>query len=417
MTTWWRDIPLVARSLMTIRFLRSISQGALAVDFVLYLHAMHWSAAAIGLLLMASGLTGALLSIVVGLISDQYGRKPFLLFYEGGLVLGTLLIVFTHLRIVLIVVAIFFAFGRGANGSSGPFAPAEQAWLASVIPPLRRGSLFSVNAALTFWGMAIGSFLAGVLPGFLTGTQPVVRFDPLFWLTIVIGVINAVQIWWTPEPKAQATEPVAENVSSIDETTLRHQENKALSLLALVNTINSLGVGLIAPLLPYWFSVRFGVGPKAIGPVYGLTFLLTGLSSLAIGKVSQRIGLMGSIVWPRFIGVIALISMAFMPSFLPAAILYILRSVVNRGSMGTRQAFSVSLVRDKRRGFASSLNAVSWTVPASIGPAIGGWLMGMGSLDWPFVLASALQLGYIVIFPRVMGQYDPTRGLSKSPLT
>lgn len=134
MTTWWRDIPLVARSLMTIRFLRSVSQGALAVDFVLYLHAMHWSAAAIGLLLMASGLTGALLSIVVGLISDQYGRKPFLLFYEAGLVLGTLLIVFTHLRIVLIVVAISllltgsqWIFGTVCTGRTGMVGECDSA--------------------------------------------------------------------------------------------------------------------------------------------------------------------------------------------------------------------------------------------------------------------------------------------------
>jgi MFS family permease len=207
--------------------------------------------------------------------------------------------------LVLVLVAILFAFGRGANGSSGPFAPAEQAWLASSIPDARRGSLFSLNAALTFWGMGIGSFLAGILPGLMTGRAVVVRYDPLFWLTIVVAMINLVQIWFTPEPPRGRREKNPSQAAQKTEQGVRQRENKALTLLALVNIVNSLGVGLIAPLLPYWFSVRFGVGPSAIGPVYGFTFLLTGLSSLVVGRLSDRIGLMGSIIWPRLIGVVA----------------------------------------------------------------------------------------------------------------
>jgi MFS family permease len=74
--------------------------------------------------------------------------------------------------------------------------------------------------------------------------------------------------------------------------------------------------------------------------------------------------------------------------------------------MGARQAFSVSLVRDRRRGLASSLNTVSWNVPAALGPALGGWLIGAGALFWPFVLAAALQFGYVALFPAVMGRYE-----------
>jgi MFS family permease len=89
---WWNEIPLIARNLMAIRLLRSVAQGALAVDFVLYLRDMHWSAVGIGFLLMASGLVGAGLSLLVGLVSDKRGRKPFLLFYETGLAIGAGLI-------------------------------------------------------------------------------------------------------------------------------------------------------------------------------------------------------------------------------------------------------------------------------------------------------------------------------------
>jgi hypothetical protein len=41
------------RRLITARAIRSVAQGALVVDFVLYLRALSWSASVIGLLLEA----------------------------------------------------------------------------------------------------------------------------------------------------------------------------------------------------------------------------------------------------------------------------------------------------------------------------------------------------------------------------
>ncbi len=45
------DSVRTTRSLLTIRFIRSVGQGALAVDFTLYLRALGWSAPAISAVL------------------------------------------------------------------------------------------------------------------------------------------------------------------------------------------------------------------------------------------------------------------------------------------------------------------------------------------------------------------------------
>ena len=417
----FRSLHPTTRRLIAARFLRSIAQGALAVDFVLYLHLRGWNAPEIGMLLMSGGLAGAALSLVVGVSSDRIGRKLFLLIYETGLALGTGAVLLTQDVWLLVLVAALFGFGRGANGASGPFAPAEQAWLAQDIPAARRGTVFSFNAALQFWGMGVGSILSGFLPHLWPGATGPAAYDPLFALNLIIAIINYVQIATlheeTPkngvadsgmEPTAGQDE-AAERTERAENLAVRQRENKALTLLTIVNMVNALGVGVVAPLMPYWFSVRFGVGPEAIGPVYGLTFLLTGLSSLFVGRMSEQIGLTKSILLPRLIGIVMLIALPLVPTFSMAAVLYVIRSIVNRGSMGARQAFSVGLVRDQRRGLASSLNAVSWNVPAAVGPAVGGWLLGMGSLFWPFALAAGLQLAYIVMFGAMLGPYDPQR--------
>lgn len=411
----WTSLDPIARQLIVARFLRSIAQGALGVDFTLYLKLRHWTASEVGLLLMAGGLAGAGLSLLVGTASDRIGRRLFLLVYEGGLILGTLAIILFPSVWVLILTAALFGFGRGANGSSGPFAPAEQAWLAQSISNRRRGSVFSFNAGLQFWGMGIGSLMAAFLPNLLPGVVGPERYIPLFILNLVIAIINLVQIGVLKETRAPRVSASTVPNEIREEANVTKRENRALGLLAVVNMVNSLGVGLVAPLLPYWFNLRFGVGPSEIGPVYAVTFFLTGFSSLLIGKMSQTVGLIRSIVLPRILGVGLLVAIPFMPSFWIAAVLYVVRSIVNRGSVGARQAFSMGLVRDQRRGLASSLNAVSWSVPAAIGPALGGRLISLGSLELPFLIASGLQLAYVILFPIMMGQYDVSRPKASHP--
>ncbi len=397
----WQSLGRTARQLISARLFRAVAQGALAVDFTLYLKARGWSAPEIGLLLMASGLVGAGLSLFVGIVSDRVGRRLFLLIYECGLIIGTALILATPSAWVVAVPAILFGFGRGANGSSGPFAPAEQAWLAQAVPLQRRASVFSFNAGLQFVGMGVGSLLAALLPQMSAASGGPAGYLPIFVLNLIAAVVNLWQIWSIREAATKEEPRFKGNADTITK-----KENRALTLLVTVNMVNALGVGIIAPLLPYWFNLKFGVGPAAIGPVYAITFFLTAAFTLVIARLSDQVGLVRAIILPRILGVALLVAIPFMPTFAWAAVLYVARSIVNRSSLGARQAFSVSLVRDRRRGLATSLNAVSWSLAGALGPAFGGWLIGIGALVWPFLAAAALQTGYVILFPVILGRYD-----------
>ncbi|MCL8207030.1 MAG: hypothetical protein K6V97_03010 [Actinomycetia bacterium] len=82
------------------------------------------------------------------------------------------------------------------------------------------------------------------------------------------------------------------------------------------------------------------------------------------------------------------------------------RELVNRGSLGLRQAVSVSLTRDTRSGLAAGLSTASMRLPASVGPLVAGWLMDSGNLALPFFLGAAVQLGYAVLYGRLFGHLD-----------
>ena len=418
---WWRTLHPTARTLMATRFLRSIGQGALVVDFVLYLEALHWNAVTIGALLTGAGLGGTALMLGSGTLSDRFGRRPFLLGYQLATAVGALALVLDPRSWILVLSTVLLGCGRGANGAAGPFGPVEHAWLAQSVPPADRGQVFSLNGALGFWGMGLGAWLGAAVPllgHLLPGPS---AYRPLFALSLVIAVVNLLQVASIrgadlvrrPAPAGEAAAARNAATAGPADAPVRRRENVAMALLTAVNSVNALGIGLFSPLLVYWLSVRYGVGSAAIGSTYAVALILTGVSSVMVGEMTTRIGIVRSVVWVRVVGVGLLAAMPLMPTYRWAAAIYVVRSIFNRGSAGARQAFGVSLVRDERKGLASSLNGLSMRLPSALGPALAGWLMEGGSLDLPFYCAAALQLAYVVLFGTVLGRYDrpPARGV------
>ena len=409
------DLHPTTRRLMFARALRSISQGALVVDFALYLHALGWSGIAIGLVLAGGGLFGAGLGLVVGVTSDRLRRKPFLLAYESIALLGGIIALLSAQPVILASAAIVGGFGRGANGAAGPFSPAEQAWLAEDVAPARRGRVYSLNSALGFFGMSLGA-LSAILPalwsGWLTGA---LAYRPLFALVGLAAAANLLLLSQAHE-EYRRPEQAADPQGRQREGQVRRQENQILGKLVLINAFNGLAIGLSGPLISYWFALRFGVGPAAIAPVMAATFLLTGAASLLTGRLTERIGIVRSVIWERLIGLLLLVLLPLMPVYWLAALVYLLRSAFNRGVAGAQQALTVGLVRDERRGLATSLNAVSFQMPQSAGPGIAGYLLHVGQLTLPFYVAALLQGIYLVLYRRVFLDYElPLESTSNEP--
>lgn len=399
--------------LQVTRFLRSISQGIAVVDLTLYLRELGWSATAIGGVLAAAAVIGAALILFVGILSDRFGRKPFLLVYESLTTLCSLLLILTASPVILSIVIILTGFGRGQNGAAGPFTPAEQAWMTAHIARADRGRIFSINTALGFFGMAIGALLAG-LPHFWTHIWAgALAYRPLFGLIFLLSLVGTIVIATAPgtrsrpqqEPRIAVTD-AAPASDTPGEKAIRRRENGSMAKLAIVNTLNGLAIGFFGPLMSYWFATRFGVSAAAIGVTLALSFAFTGISSIITGGLAQRFGMVRSVVWLQLTGIVFILVMPLMPSFWLASILYIARSAVSRGTQGAQSALSTSLTRDHRRGFSVSMNALTIRLASVIGPVGAGYLIDLGDFAVPFYIAGALQLASTLLYGRLFGTFD-----------
>lgn len=380
--------------LQATRLVRSVWQGALVVDFALYLKALGWGAVAISVVLSGALLLGAALTMALGPLSDRFGRRRFLLAYDAAQALAALVAWWTPSTWPLALAAVVGGFGRGGNGAAGPFSPVEQAWIAQCVPAARRGMFYSVNAALGFFGMAIGAVLAGA-PGWAWGAEPpAAAYRPLFLMTALLSLVTLAMIWVARDGEA-GRGPVAE-----EDPGQRRRENGLVRRMVLANLLNGAGLGLSGPLITYWFALKFSHGPASIGAMMATGFVLAGIASLLAGGLSRRIGVVRSVVLMRLAGLVLLVALPFAGSFWLASLLYVGRTVLNRGTSGARSAVNVGIVRASRRGFSSAASNVALQVPRAIGPVFAGALFQSGLLATPFLVAALFQAGYVWVYDR-----------------
>lgn len=397
------------RLLLATRFVRSVGQGCMAVDFTLYLHDLHWSAPSISAVLSAALGLGVVLTLIAGPLSDRGGRRRFLFVYEFAQVFAGLAAALSANPALLWTAALVGGFGRGGNGAAGPFAPVEQAWLAQFLTPTQRGPVYSLNAALGFAGNAAGAVIAA-LPSMLQPILPgVLSYRPLFALSAIGSLVCCALILRTPDSEVHR-DPQPEPTPRED-----REENRLVLWLMLANVMNGAGIGATGPLIAYWFAVRFGEGPAQIGPLMAAGFLMAAIASIGTGYLSRWLGVVRAVVVMRLAGLALLIALPFAPSFGLAATCYVLRAMFNRGTTGARSALNVSIVRARRRGFAASMGNVSMQVPRAVSPILTGFLFAAGDLALPFLIGAAFQGAYLVLYYWGFRRVDP--GVDKNDQT
>ncbi len=404
------SLPLFARLLNAARFSRSIAQGVLAADFVLYLRSLHWSGGEIGAVLAMSLVFSVFLTVAAGIPSDRYGRKPFVLAYDGLYVLACLAAIVSKSHGVLAAAAIVGGFGRGANGVAGPFGDIEKAWITQSPNARTWSHALNLNSTLGFLGMALGCASAA-LPGlFPRDAGGGLDYQLVFPIALTAAMVSFCCLAIAEDRHAE----IVDAVPGRNEPEMRRLENRNLRRLSSVNMLNGMGIGLVGPLTSYWFAAKFGVGPKHIGPMMAAGFLLAAFSAHISAAFTVRFGLIPVIVGQRGAAVLALLALPFTSSLGAATTMYLLFNTLNRASNGPRATMTAALVRNRRRGLAGTISSVSRQIPQSLGPVLAGLMYDAGLFATPFLAAAAFHAGYLYLYYRHFGEHDPLRTEAKS---
>ncbi|HEX5436166.1 MAG TPA: MFS transporter [Gemmatimonadaceae bacterium] len=381
-----RDLQL----LFAGRALRSVSQSYLAVIVPLYLAHLGYGPVRIGVFFTVGALGSMSLTATVGFLADRFGRKALLVILGVLTAVCGLAFVFTQQFAILLVASGLGAIGRGggagSGGAFGPYAPAEQALIAEHAGDHYRTTAFSVVAVVGVIAAALGSLLA-TTPTLLhraTGMADVEAERGLFLLTTVLGLAMALVVL----PLRESPRPVRAPGTRHH---LAHSTWHVLVRLFVTNAANGLAVGMLGPIMVYWFHVRYDATSGQLGTLFFLANVVAVPTNFAAARVARRLGTVKAIVTARSTSVTLLAIMALMPNFLLAAIFFLLRTQANTLSSPMRQSYLMGVVAEDDRSTAAGLSTLPTQALSTIGPTVAGQLMEMGWLSLPLELAAVLQ--------------------------
>jgi len=387
------------RWLMIGRACRSVSQGYLTIVVTLYLLQIGFNAVSLGTLFAIGAVVSAVLTVTVSLLSDQWGRKPFLVVFSLLSAIGAVAFVLTRDFWVLVAASSFGTIGRGGGGAGGPQAggplyPAQQALIADHSSADRRNDVFAALSITDTVALAVGSLLAGV-PSLLLaggGYRAADSYHPLFLLTAVLSVISAASVF----PIRETVQRKRGNLER--RSFLPRQSTKVIGRLAVTNLVNGFGVGFFSPFITYWFYERFGATSATLGVLFALTSLGAVVPYALSPVIARRFGIVNTVVGIRVLGVVTLALLPWMPTFTLAAVFYFFRMVIQRASIPLRQSYSMGVVAREERSSAAGLSNLPSQAAAAISPQIAGYIFESVSLEIPFEIGAGFQLLNAVLF-------------------
>jgi MFS family permease len=375
------------------RAVRSFAFGWLSVILALYLARRGLSAGEIGLVFTATMVEDALLTVFFSTMAGRFGPARVMAATAPLLALGGVALAVQDGRWLLLLGAVIGTLSPNGQ-EAGPFAPMEQALLPGTVrsgPAVRAFGWYNVCG---FLPAALGAALAGAALGLaMRNGADELRAQQAMLLTyaglgIVLTFLCARLAARIPRVPSAAA-PRARGSFGLG------RSRAAVLQLAGLQAIDALAGGFIMQsLLAYWFHLRFGVGPEALGALFFGTNLFSALSFLVATRVAERIGLLNTMVFTHLPSNVLLLAVPFMPSFQSAAVVLLARHLLSQMDVPTRQAFTVALVAPEERAAAAGITTSGRALAQACAPAVTGLTMAAAATPLPFLLAGGLKIVY-----------------------
>jgi MFS family permease len=158
----------------------------------------------------------------------------------------------------------------------------------------------------------------------------------------------------------------------------------------------------------YWFFLRFGVQPAALGAIFFWANLFAAISALLASRLAARIGLVRTMVATHLPSNILLILVPLMPNLSLAVLMLLLRFSISQMDVPTRQSYTMAVVSPEERSAAGGFTGVARTTGAAISPLLAGFLFAHPSLiSAPFFIAGTLKILYDVLLYQSFRKVHP----------
>ncbi len=395
--------------LFIARFTRMFAYGALSVILALYLSEIGLSEGRIGLLFALTLAGDTVVSLAFTTQADRWGRRRTLVAGSTLMLLAGIAFVLSISFPILLIAATIGVISPSGN-EVGPFLGVEQAALSQILPGDRRTRVFSWYSLTGSIATAAGSLCGGIVSECLAHRlgAPAAGYRAVLAGYAVSGLLLAYQ--FTRLSSSIEVRPQGKTGTSPESSPFGvHRSRGVVWRLSGLFAVDSFAGGfVIQSLAAYWFHLRFGDDPAALGGIFFGANVLAGFSALVAARIASRLGLVRTMVLTHLPSNVLLILVPLMPNRSLAIATFLLRFSISQMDVPTRQSYLMAVVSPDERSAAAGITGTARTAGASISPLFAGMLLGNQLLmNVPFYLAGSLKILYDLVLYRGFVSLEP----------
>ena len=398
-------IPSVLRTLtrdgwllFVTRFARLFAYGSLSVILVFYLIGLGLTEAQVGLVLTLTLVGDVIVSLYLTTRADRIGRRRMLIVGSVLMAAAGLAFACTSNLLFLVIAGTIGVISPSGN-EVGPFLSIEQAALSHIVPATARTEVFAWYTLTGSLATALGALCGGGLVQALehTATTHLQSYRAVVFLYAALGAALAflfLRLSTSVEVSPVSNGPApSSSLASI--FGIARSRNVVLKLSGLFALDSFAGGFVVQSFAAYWFYLRFGVQPAALGAIFFWANVFAGISALLATRLAARIGLIRTMVVTHLPSNILLTLVPLMPNLSLAVLVLLLRFSISQMDVPTRQSYTMAVVPPEERSAAGGFTGVARTTGAALSPLLAGFLFARPSLiSTPFFIAGTLKIIY-----------------------
>ncbi len=382
------------------------------IDFNLYLSALGFSTATIGLVSTAGSLAGAIVAFPASAASDRIGRRAVLV---AGVIAGMIALVALLASEALVVIVVAAAlWSMGFNAFNVVIAP----FLTEHSRPEHRNELFAIQFAIQNVTNVMAAILGGVVAtalaswlGLAAGGPGTYRIILVLMLALsALGLVAVLRLADDRPARVELArlrrlgEPAAFPADPRRARTLlgiQIRDRGRFAKLVIPGFLISVGAGQVIPFLNVFVQGKFGLDLAELNAVFAVTSLGTVLAILAQPRLARRFGQITSVVLVQGASIPFLVVLGFSPVLWTVILAMAVRSSLMNAGNPIFNAFAMEQVLPVERATLAAAMSVLWQA---------GWVIGG---TWFALLQASLGFegGYTVNFLSIIALYSMATAL------
>jgi MFS family permease len=414
-----------ARIFLVTTLLYGVALSLWWVDFNLYLTALGFDPAFIGISGTVGAAAGVLVAFPASILSDRVGRRIVMALGAAGSTLAIAgLIAVTSPLAILALAAVMGAASQAIFVLQSPF-------LMEHSRPEHRSELFSLQSALLTVTSVGAAFLGGAIAAIIGRVAGVPSSDPTVYRAILLVMSIAaaaatVTVFALRDDRprrrrdrltleqrpfdAWVGEPIASRPDRLPATRRarlriprgarfgipRPADPRTFWRLLIPGFLISLGAGQVIPYLNVFVERKFDLDLAALNVVFAITSLGTAIAILVQPALARRFGKVGSVVLVQGVSIPFLVVLGFSPILWTVIMAMAVRNSLMNAGNPIANAFAMEQLRPAERATYAATASLLWSL---------GWVIAG---PWYSVLQATLgfDTGYAINFVTVIVLYS-----------